>query len=47
MLAALGAAHYAEREGYGACALPGLQNQRDGKQMTAVGSIPLHLSSNR
>ena len=41
MLAALGAALYAGREGYRAGALPGLQNQNDGKKQRAVvGSIP-------
>lgn len=41
MLAALGAARYAEREGYGAGAPPGLQKQREGKKQRAVvGSIP-------
>ncbi len=36
ILAALGAALYAGREGYGAGAPPGLQNQRDGKKQRAV-----------
>ena len=48
ILAALGAALYAEREGYGTGAPPGLKNQFDGKKtMTVVCSIPTTPLHNR